>query len=69
MTKQTTVRLPADLAEKAEAIARAEGKSLNQLILDSLAIEIDRVRSDSDFLNRLKKMVARDQEILDELAK
>lgn len=69
MTKQTTVRLPADLAEKAEAIARAEGKSLNQLILDSLAIEIDRVRSDSDFLNRLKKMVDRDQEILDELAK
>ena len=69
MTKQTTVRLPTDLAEKAEAIARAEGKSLNQLILDSLAIEIDRVRSDSDFLNRLKKMVDRDQEILDELAK
>jgi predicted transcriptional regulator len=69
MTKQTTVRLPPELAEKAEAIARAEGKSLNQLILDALAIEIDRVRSDSDFLNRLKKMVDRDQEILDELAK
>jgi hypothetical protein len=69
MTKQTTVRIPTELAEKAEAVARAEGKSLNQLILDSLAIEIDRARSDSDFLSRLKQLVARDQEILDELAK
>ena len=44
MPKQTTVRLPDDLAGKAEAVARAKGTSVNQLIIDSLVIEIDRVR-------------------------
>lgn len=69
MAKQTTVRLPDDLADKAEVVARAQGKSVNQLIIDSLAIEIDRVRSDSDFMDRVKRIVERDKEILDELAK
>jgi predicted transcriptional regulator len=69
MSKQTTVRLPDDLADKAEVVARAKGTSVNQLIIDSLAIEIDRVRADSDFMNRVKQIVERDREILDELAK
>jgi hypothetical protein len=69
MTKQTTVRLPQDLAEKAEVVARAQGKSINQLIIDSLVIEIDRARSDSGFMNRVKELVERDKEILDQLAK
>jgi hypothetical protein len=69
MAKQTTVRLPDDLADKAEVVARAKGTSVNQLIIDSLAIEIDRVRADSDFMNRVKQIVERDKEILDELAK
>ena len=37
MTKQTTVRLPDDLADDAEAVARVRGDSVNQLIIDSLA--------------------------------
>ncbi len=69
MAKQTTVRLPDDLADKAEVVARAKGTSVNQLIIDSLSIEIDRVRADSDFMNRVKQIVERDKEILDELAK
>ena len=69
MPKQTTVRLPDDLADKAEVVARAKGTSVNQLIIDSLAIEIDRVRADSDFMDRVKRIVERDKEILDELAK
>lgn len=69
MAKQTTVRLPDDLADKAEVVARAKGTSVNQLIIDSLAIEIDRVRADSDFMTRVKQIVERDKEILDELAK
>ncbi len=69
MAKQTTVRLPDDLADKAEVVARAKGTSVNQLIIDSLAIEIDRVRADSDFMNRVKQIVERDKEILDELAR
>ena len=67
MPKQTTVRLPDDLADKAEAIARAKGTSVNQLIIDSLVIEIDRVRKDTKFMNRVKQLAERDREILDEL--
>lgn len=69
MAKQTTVRLPDDLADKAEVVARTRGTSVNQLIIDSLVIEIDRVRADTEFMSRAKDLVERDKEILDELAK
>jgi predicted transcriptional regulator len=69
MAKQTTVRLPDDLADKAEVVARTKGTSVNQLIIDSLAIEIDRVRADTEFMSRAIELVERDKEILDELAK
>lgn len=69
MPKQTTVRLPDELADEAEAVARVRGESLNQLIIDSLAAEIDRVRSDDDFTSRAKRLLERDREILDRLAK
>ena len=69
MTKQTTVRLPDSLADEAEAVARVRGESLNQLIIDSLAAEIERVRSDDDFTARARKLLERDREILDRLAK
>ena len=69
MAKQTTVRLPDDLADDAEAVARVRGDSVNQLIIDSLAAEIERVRADDDFTARAKKLLERDREILDRLAK
>jgi predicted transcriptional regulator len=68
MAKQTTVRLPDDLADDAEAVARVRGTSVNQLIVDALASEIDRVRADVDFTARAKKLLERDREILDRLA-
>lgn len=69
MTKQTTVRLPDQLADEAEAVARVRGGSLNQLIIDALAAEIERVRHDDDFTTRAKRLLERDREILDRLAK
>ena len=69
MTKQTTVRLPDDLADAAEAVARVRGESVNQLIVDSLAAEIERVRADDDFTARAQRLIERDREILDRLAK
>lgn len=69
MTRQTTVRLPDDLADDAEAVARVRGDSVNQLIIDALAAEIERVRADDDFTARAKKLLERDREILDRLAK
>jgi len=40
VTKQTTVRLPEELAEQAEAVARVKGTSVNALIVESLQAEI-----------------------------
>ncbi len=68
MTRQTTVRLPEELAEEAEAVARVKGTSLNALIVDSLSAEIDRVRGDDDFTARARKLLERDKELLDRLA-
>jgi predicted transcriptional regulator len=69
MARQTTVRLPEDLADEAETVARVQGTSLNQLIVESLADAIDRVRADNDFTTRAKRLLDRDREILDRLAK
>ena len=69
MTKQTTVRLPDELANRVEAVARAQEASVDQFIINALQIEIDRVRNDVDFQARVKRLVVRDREILDRLAK
>ena len=69
MTKQTTVRLPDELADQAEAVARIKGTSVNALIVDSLAAEIQRVRDDKDFTSRARELLKRDQELLDRLAR
>jgi hypothetical protein len=69
MAKQTTVRLPEELADEAEAVARVKGTSMNQLIVESLTAELDRVRADREFTQRAKRLLARDKELLDRLAK
>ena len=68
-SRQTTVRLPEELAAEAEAVARVQGTSVNALIVDSLAAEIARVRADKDFTARAKKLLKRDKELLDRLAR
>ncbi|MGI8425334.1 MAG: toxin-antitoxin system HicB family antitoxin [Actinomycetota bacterium] len=69
MAKQTTVRLPEDLAVEAEAVARVKGTSVNALVVESLAAEIEKVRADKDFSARAKKLIERDKELLDRLAR
>ena len=68
MTRQTTVRLPDSLARDAEAIARVKGTSVNALIVDALQAEIERVRQDTDFTKRAKRLLERDRELLERLA-
>lgn len=63
------MRLPDELADDAEAVARVHGTSVNQLIIESLTAEIDRVRSDEAFVSRARHLLERDQEIIDRLAK
>lgn len=69
MTKNLTVRLPDDLAADAEAVARAEGTSLNETIKDALAEAVDRRRKDPAFKKRLRDIVEQDRELLERLAK
>ncbi|MFM8554117.1 MAG: toxin-antitoxin system HicB family antitoxin [Acidimicrobiales bacterium] len=66
-SRQTTVRLPQDLADKADLVARTQGKSLNQLIIDSLVVEIDRVKQDKEFMGLLEDIVRRNATILEAL--
>jgi predicted transcriptional regulator len=69
MTKQSTVRLPDDLANDAEAVARVKGTSVNALIIDALTAEIERVRKDEDFTSRAKRLLERDRELLERLGR
>ena len=61
MAKQTTVRLPEDLADDAEAVARVKGTSVNALIIDALKAEIERVRQDNDFTSRAERLLGHNQ--------
>jgi hypothetical protein len=67
--KTTTVRLPEELAETAEVVARGRGQSINALVVDALTAELDRVKTDKAFMNKLRSLTERDKEILDRLAK
>lgn len=69
MTKNLTVRLPDDLAADAEAVARAEGTSLNETIKEALSEAVDRRRKDPAFKKRLREIVEQDRELLERLAK
>jgi hypothetical protein len=66
--KTTTVRMPEDLAETAEVVARGRGISVNALVLDALRAELDRVKRDKQFMAKLHELAERDKEILDRLA-
>jgi len=66
--KTTTVRIPEDLAETADVIARGRGISMNALVLEALEAEIERVKNDSDFIDKLRILAEGDKEILVRLA-
>ncbi len=70
MTKRTTtVRIPEDLAEKADIVARGRGISVNTLMLEALENELNHVKEDSNFMDTLRALTERDKEILDRLAR
>lgn len=69
MTKHLTVRLPDDLAADAEAVARVEGKSVNETIKDALTEAVERKRRDPKFKARVRQIIEEDRELLERLAK
>ena len=64
MTKNLTVRLSDDVAADAEALARVEGKSLNETVKQSLIEAVERRRNDPKFKARLAKIIEEDGELL-----
>jgi hypothetical protein len=69
MPKNLTVRLDDDLASDAEALARAEGQSLNETIKVALREAVERRRKDPNFKKRLRRIIEEDRELLERLAK
>ena len=69
MTKNLTVRLKDEVAVDAEALARVEGKSLNETVQQALVEAVERRRNDPEFKARLTRIIEEDQELLDRLAK
>lgn len=67
--KVTTVRMPGDLAEQVDAVARGRGVSVNTVVVDALLAEIERVKTDAEFMTRLRELTERDKEILERLAR
>jgi hypothetical protein len=69
MAKNLTVRLDDNLAADAEALARAEGKSLNETVKLALSEAVARRRSDPEFKARVLQIIEQDRELLERLAK
>jgi hypothetical protein len=59
MAKNLTVRLDDDLAADTEALARAEGKSLNETVKLALSEAVERRRSDPAFTDRVRRSSSR----------
>ena len=57
------------LQKQLKKIAEIKGTSLNQLIVQALEQQIEEVRKDKKFMDEAKKLVQRDKNILDRLAK
>ena len=69
MAKNLTVRLDDDLAADAQALARAEGRSLNETMKLALSEAVERRRRDPKFKARVRKIIDQDRELLERLAK
>ncbi|MCJ7670885.1 MAG: ribbon-helix-helix protein, CopG family [Acidimicrobiia bacterium] len=69
MPKNLTVRLDDDLAADTEALARAEGQSLNETVKTALREAVERRRDDPEFRQRVRRIIEEDTELLERLAK
>ncbi len=69
MSKNFTVRLPDDEASDVEALARAEGLSLNETVRRALVEAIEARRADPEFKSRVQRIIEEDRELLERLAR
>ena len=69
MTRNFTVPLPAEEAADVEALARAEGLSLNETVRRALVEAVEARRADPSFKARVQRIIQEDRELLERLAK
>jgi predicted transcriptional regulator len=69
MAKNMTVRLDDELAADTEALARADGRSLNETVKQALKEAVERRRQDPEFRARVRRIIEEDRELLERLAK
>lgn len=69
MARNLTVRLDEELAADTEALARAEGKSLNETVKQALREAAERRRADPEFKAKVRRIIERDRELLERLAR
>lgn len=69
MAKNLTIRLDDELAADTEALARAEGKSLNETVKIALREAVERRQKDPAFRRRVRQIIDEDRELLERLAK
>lgn len=69
MAKNFTVRLPDEEAADVEALARAEGLSLNETVRRALVESVENRRKDPKFRARVRRIIEQDRELLERLAK
>ncbi|MGH9073182.1 MAG: ribbon-helix-helix protein, CopG family [Acidimicrobiales bacterium] len=67
-TRTTTVRLPSELADDVEAVARARGTSVNAVVKEALVAEVARAKADPEFMAALQQVIERDRNLLERLA-
>ena len=67
-TKQMTLRLERDLADRLEAVSEVEGRSMAAVVRDAIADHVERRRRDPDFRRRLDETLRRQRRLLELLA-
>jgi hypothetical protein len=73
VAKDFTIRLPDEVAADVEALARAEGKSLNETVRTALIEAVERRRGDPEFEKTLAKIIEQEidqeKELLERIAR
>ena len=58
MTKQTAIRIPADLVDFANMVCRIEGTSMNSLITRALEAHFTELRRSAEFREKARDLLA-----------
>lgn len=66
-TKATSLRLSPELAAELEAVARAQGVTISEVVREAVSNHIATVRSDDGFQASLREQMEKDRELMERL--